>query len=434
VDTAGVSVSVAGNFDKGDGSMTESGSLDAAGQAGTARYDVLVVGAGIVGLGVAYAAHRRGLRVLVCERASEVVGASVRNFGHLCFTPQSGRAYEFAQRSRELWRELAREADFWLQETGTWVVARTDEEFAVLREFARVRGPREVHTHTVASIESKVPVAEAVGGVLLPLDCQVNPREAASAVRAYLQRCGVEFRFRTAVGAVASGVAHTSRGDIRADQIVLATNHDIDLLMPDLAQQHGVLRCGLDMMRVTMGLRAPLTAPLLTGWSLLRYSGFADMAATVDLRARLHSEFPELAQLDLNEMYTQLPDGSVIVGDTHYRGESVASFQREIAFDSLLSLARERFDVTDVRVLERWQGMYASAANEFLQDIRPDTGIHVAVVTTGIGMSCGLGFAEHTVARIFADSTWAGASPVLREAAAVTTSRHPDHELTGSVQ
>jgi len=45
------------------------------------RYDLAIVGAGILGLGHALAATRRGLKVVVIDRETEAVSASVNNFG-----------------------------------------------------------------------------------------------------------------------------------------------------------------------------------------------------------------------------------------------------------------------------------------------------------------------------------------------------------------
>jgi D-hydroxyproline dehydrogenase subunit beta len=50
------------------------------------RFDLAVVGAGIIGLATALAAVRRGLRVVVVDRDAQANGASVRNFGFITVT------------------------------------------------------------------------------------------------------------------------------------------------------------------------------------------------------------------------------------------------------------------------------------------------------------------------------------------------------------
>ncbi|WP_298041572.1 FAD-dependent oxidoreductase, partial [uncultured Microbacterium sp.] len=221
-----------------------------------------------------------------------------------------------------------------------------------------------------------------------------------SAIARHLSDMGVEFRFRTAATAVSGRGVRTTRGTIDAGRVVVAANHDLDQLLPDLAEQRGIVRCALDMMRVGADLPRELEAPLLTGWSLLRYGRFAEFPETAALRERLHVERPDLAALDLNQMYTQLPDGSLILGDSHARSIQPEPFQPEAAFSAFLDQAQHLFETDGFRVLERWQGVYASGPDEFLIE-EPEPGLHVIAATTGIGMTCGLGLAEHTLQTAF---------------------------------
>ncbi|MBK0421886.1 TIGR03364 family FAD-dependent oxidoreductase [Leucobacter sp. CSA2] len=366
-------------------------------------FDVAVVGAGIVGLGVAYAAVQRGLSVVVVERRTRIAGASIRNFGHLCIGAQTGTARRYGDAAREKWLALSRDAGFWLRESGTLVAARHADELALLEAAAADGGIRMLDA---AEFTAAAPVAPGtvVGGAKIAPDLQTNPREAGEKIAAHLARLGVEFRVRTAAtglvpGDAATGTSPTlltSRGPIFAGRVVLAVNHDIDELAPELAERAGVERCALDMLRVQAALSRPLDAPLLTGWSLIRYGRFAGLPEAATVRARLHGERPDLAAIDLNQMYTQLPDGSLLLGDTHATETTASPFQAEDGQQAIIDEACRLFGFTAPRVIERWQGVYAKSPEEFLLESLAD-GIVAASVTTGIGMTTGLGFAEHAL-------------------------------------
>lgn len=372
--------------------MTRAGSA-------TDSADLVVVGSGIVGLGAAYAAARRGLSVIVVDRADAPVGATIRNFGHLCIGAQSGDARRYADISRELWLRLAHDAGFWIRESGTLVAARHDDEIAVLEQASGDGGIRMLETDELLRL-APLRTEGLVGGAHIEPDLQTDPRTAAAAIVRHLATLGVDFRFRTSVTSVAGARIETTRGSITAGAVVVAVNHDIDQLLPEIAERAGVERCALDMMRAAVSLPHPLAAPLLTGWSLVRYGRFAGGSTTAALRERLHSERPDLAALDLNQMYTQLPDGTLIIGDSHATAASPAPFQPEAAFAAFLAEAEALFDMPAPRVLERWQGVYAKASQDFLIDTS-DEGVLVLAATTGIGMTTGLGLAEENLTAAF---------------------------------
>jgi glycine/D-amino acid oxidase-like deaminating enzyme len=72
------------------------------------KFDLAVVGAGILGLSCALAAVRRNLKVVVIERSTHARGASVRNFGLITVTGQDpGTVWPLARRTRDVVSRLA---------------------------------------------------------------------------------------------------------------------------------------------------------------------------------------------------------------------------------------------------------------------------------------------------------------------------------------
>lgn len=371
------------------------------------EYDVVVVGAGIVGLAHAYHARERGLSVAVIDHAYGVLGASVQNFGHACITAQSGAARDYALQGRRHWLELSRRAGFWSRESGTYCVARHDDELAVMHEFAGTRTAAEVDLLDREQILQRIPVAAdgVTGGMYLPDDLQVDPRTAAPSIARWLAACGVDFHWRTAACGFEPGLVHTSRGPLRAGTTFVTVNYDIDRLFPELAERDGLLRCRLHMLRARLPLPFGLPAPLFTGWSLLRYSGFENLPSTAAVAQRLHAEHPDYLAIDLHQMYTPQPDGSLLIGDTHYRDRAASPFQSEEGFTVLIEEARKMFGVNTIDISERWQGVYSSAPDQEFLIEEPVERTHIVTVTTGIGMTTSMGLALDSVVNAFAHDT-----------------------------
>nr|WP_062330644.1 TIGR03364 family FAD-dependent oxidoreductase [Herbidospora sakaeratensis] len=356
----------------------------------TSYVDVVVVGAGIVGLAHAVDAVRRGLTVAVVERDGHATGASIRNFGHGCVTAQAGAALGYAIDARATWVRLAREAGFWLRESGTVLAARHDDEMAVLEEFREERGDQ-----VVLLPAGKVPV-EAVGGALFPLDIRVDPREAVGAVARWLAGQGVTFLWETSVHTIEPGLVGTSRGPITAKAVVVCVGHDVDRHFPDLSRRFGVRRCALHMLRVANPVPHDFDPAVLTGFSMLRYDGFATLPTAPKVRARLEAESPHLVDAGLNLMFTQRPDGDLTIGDTHRYATTLDPFNAEELDRFVLDEIARLLGVARLDVRERWRGVYASADRPFL-DVSPVPGVRVVSVTSGIGMTTAFGLAPRVL-------------------------------------
>ena len=355
--------------------------------------DLVIVGAGIVGLAHAVEARARGLSVVVIERDARAVGASVRNFGHVGTTLQVGEAAAYAVAARDRWLDLAPKAGFELLETGTVVVARSQAELGVLEEFAD-QHPDLARLLGFRQVRDLFPVAAAdvVGGAHLPEDLRIDPREAIPAIAAWLESMGIRFMWNTHVGSVEEGVVHTSRGDFRSAGIVYAGGHDLDRLFPDIAEAYGVQRCLLQMLEVEPPANVRIGPAILTGTSMLRYPALATMPSVAAVRAEIEQHQPELLEQAVNLMLTQRPDGPVVLGDTHHYDRTHQPFNDE-GIAELLLREGSRLLGSKLSVRRRWRGIYAESPVVDFLIAQPHPGTRVVSVTSGIGVTTALGVA-----------------------------------------
>jgi len=362
--------------------------------------DVLVVGAGIVGLSHAIAAVERGLSVTVIDRDARAVGASIRNFGHACVTAQTGELAELAQVAREKWLRYGRLAGFFHVESGALAIARSAAESAVLDELAGSREGEDVQLLTAGEVRQQLGAASdptILAGALLRDDLRVDPRQAVGALAAWLaEQPGVEFSWRTSYLGAHDGLVRTTRGDFHAARTIVCVGHDLDLLYPELAEQYEVERCALQMARVEAPDGLALDPAVLTGTSMLRYPAFAETDAAAALRVEMAARHPELVDIVANVMFTQRPDGSLIVGDSHRYAVTQDPFLAESTSATLLDAVARILGVSGLRVVERWQGVYASSPRQPFLVAEAEPGVTAAIVTSGVGMTISLGLAELT--------------------------------------
>ena len=368
------------------------------------RHDLIVVGAGIVGLAHALAAARRGKRVLVLDRDAQANGASIRNFGFVTVTGQErGRVWDLASRSAAIWREIAGPAGIAIEQEGLLLVAQRAEAVAVIDSFLATEMGAECTRLDSAQISDGWPMVRgARAGLLSRRDLRVDSPLAIPMISRWLAAAHkVEFAYGEAVHAVETGRVRASTATYEADAVVVCPGDDWATLFPQSYAAAGITRCKLQMLRLAPpGWRLP--SPVMSDLSMVRYLGYAALPEAAALRARLEEEAAAALAHGIHLIAVQCADGSLVVGDSHEYAPTPDPFAATAIENLILdSYADVLGDAP--QVISRWTGTYASAAGHSIVQT-PAPGVRLVVVTSGTGASTAFALGEDVVTDLLGES------------------------------
>ena len=364
--------------------------------------DVAVVGGGIVGLAFAWEAARRGKSVVLFERTTRAVGASVRNFGMIWPIGQPpGAGYARALRGRERWLELRDRAGIWVNECGSLHLAHEDDEDAVLAEFASTVGSFGAPCTYLSAAEAirKFPAVNPTGlrSVLhSPTELVVNPPVAIAQIAQFLAEAhGAQLRFETAVVGIEMPRLHTATGEVwQADRVFVCSGAEFETLFPATFAAVGLRRCKLQMMKTRPqpgGWR--LGSHLAGGLTLCHYKAFELCRTLPALKARVAALMPEYLRYGIHVMASQNDRGEVVIGDSHEYDADISPFDKAEIDDLILSYLRTIAILPDPTIAARWNGVYAKHPTRPVVFAEPQPGCIVVAATGGAGMTLAFGIA-----------------------------------------
>jgi FAD dependent oxidoreductase TIGR03364 len=368
------------------------------------KFEVAVVGAGILGLSCALAAARRGRKVVVIERDPRAQKASVRNFGFITVTGQDREGvWERARRTRDVWAEVCPAAGIEVTQRGQWVAAQRAEAAAVLDAFMQTDMAEGCKLLTPAEAYRRCPDLRTAGlhGVLWsPHELRVESRQAIPLLAQWLAaELGVTFMWGAAVQLVQPGRLETTGGAVQAEAVVVCPGDDFVSLFADRLSKTDIRRCTLQMMRLeSPGFQLPGT--VMSDQSLVRYGGFARLAEAGALRGQLEREQGEFLQHGIHLIVAQGADGSLVVGDSHHYDVAEDPFATERIYELLLQEYGAVFGRPAPAVRQRWIGTYASASDRVLLIEAPAATVRLVMVTSGIGVSTGFAIGEEVIGEL----------------------------------
>ncbi|MBL8513381.1 MAG: TIGR03364 family FAD-dependent oxidoreductase [Betaproteobacteria bacterium] len=362
-------------------------------------YDVVIAGAGIVGLAHALAAVKRGLSVAVIERDAYCVGASIRNFGFITVTGQSeGDTWRRARLSRDIWLEVAQEARIPIVHRGLWVLAKRPSAAQVLQAFMRTpmaEGNALVDADEAGHRAPWLRTEGANAALWSPHELRVESRLAIPQLTQWLaERHGVVFRFGETVLEAGHRRVRTNAGTLTAGRTVICTGADLTGVAARSLAQHALDLTRLQMLRVRTAAPLTLDSAVMSDLSLVRYGGYAALSESAALLADLRAE--EQASLDagIHLIAVQSADGSLVVGDSHHRGAAADPFSSEPVDALILRHLREAVRMDGLSIESRWMGVYPVGAQQDCVIEAPEDDTRTVVVTSGTGASTAFAIAE----------------------------------------
>ncbi|KAB7766923.1 NAD(P)/FAD-dependent oxidoreductase [Xanthomonas maliensis] len=338
-------------------------------------YDLVVVGAGIVGAACAEAASAAGLRVAIVEPGPIGGGATAAAMGHLVAMDDDPAELALSAYSLRLWERFAslREAEF--SRCGTlWVARDAREMAAVPAKIARLASAgmqaEAVDADQLYALEPQL-VAGLAGGMRVPGEAVVYPPRVARHLVALACQAGAQlFAGRRVVQVLEQGV-QLDDGQRLAGPVLVASGVAVPQLLPELG------------VRPRKGhLVITDRHPGLIHHQLLEL-GYADSAHGADATSVAFNVQPR-------------PSGQLLIGSSRQFDVQ----DRELSLPVLRQMLQRAFDFLPVlqqlQAIRVWTGLRPATVDgrPYLGQVPGRQEVWVAAGHEGLGVTTALGSAQ----------------------------------------
>jgi FAD dependent oxidoreductase TIGR03364 len=369
--------------------------------------DVAVIGAGIVGLAMSYHLASTGRKVVLFERNSKAISASIRNFGLVWPIGQTaGKMHDRAMRSRRTWKELAVATGLQCQETGSLHLAYEKDELAVLEEFVQAAPGNGYSCELIAPSQigkytSAIKTNGLKGALWSASEMTVNPRQASAAIAKHLEEhLNVTVRFGTAVNGISMPYIETKDERWKVDEVFVCSGADFETLYPAEFAAAPLKKCKLQMMRtIPQPGNWQLGPALCAGLTLGHYAAFESCKTLEPLKQRFAQEMPDYVKWGIHLLISQNGAGELTIGDSHEYGPDFEPFDKTFINDLILQYMHTFLQAPEYTIQEQWHGIYPKLTNGKTDLVfSPEKNVTIVNGLGGAGMTLSFGLAEEVVA------------------------------------
>ncbi|WP_226643151.1 TIGR03364 family FAD-dependent oxidoreductase [Microbulbifer variabilis] len=383
------------------------------------KFDIAIVGAGVLGSFAAYHALKAGRKVLLIDSSIQSCGATVRNFGQIVPSGMNLDVWRnLGRRSLEIYGELASLMPDTLWQQGSLYVASSAEEASLLEEMHEIN----TETNYVSKLLTPAQCRERIasleqgycqGGLLYP---QEMSAESALLMKNFWKllenEVDLHFKKSSPVSTIEEVnkdiVVRCSTGEIfSAERALICCGHQLSYLFPEFLQTEKMQLSKLQMLRTQPIKGVKIPGNLLTGLTIRRYEAFKSCPNYKNLPASQID--PDYGKFGIHLLFRQSADGSIIIGDSHeyFSAQESDSLDYEIRQEIntlMVTEARRILKLPHYEIDRVWNGYYSQENSQgvFLKSAAEN--IHLVTGIGGKGMTTGPALMERVVKNIFEEN------------------------------
>lgn len=380
------------------------------------KYDLIVVGGGVLGTFHAYHALQNGLQVALLEKNKIPQGATTQNFGQVVPSGMNTKWQTYGRESLKIYKEIQQQFDITLRENGSVYLASNPEEVQLIEELHQINKNNHYASVLLTKEEclKKYPGLRSdyiLAGLFFPEEVTVEAREMIHRLQDFMVKHMnlAYFPNQNVISCDETNtsikVSSSSKEIFEAEKVIICNGNEFKNLYPKLFSESDLEVTKLQMLQTKPQSGYQLPGNILTGWSIRRYEAFTECPSFSEVKSQ---EDPDSLQKKwgVHILFKQAPDGSVIVGDSHEYADvkniENLGYDLNMNIDNfMVTEAQKIIDLPTYDIQHRWYGMYSQCKTKDIFQKTIGSNIHIITGIGGKGMTGSAGFAKENSIRIF---------------------------------
>ncbi len=380
------------------------------------KYDLIIVGAGVLGTFHAYHAVKKGLSVAILEKDSKPQGATVRNFGQVVPSGMDQKWQNYGRESLEIYNSIQSKFDISIRNNGTVYLASNEEETQLIEELHEINKNNTYESQLLTKNQclekySGLRNDYCKAGLFFPQEVTVEPKTMIGRLHTFMQKeLQTTILYNTTVINTEENtyevVVETANNEtFKAAKVIICNGSDFKSLYPSIYNESDLVVSKLQMMQTKPQKNYNLKGSILTGLTIRRYEAFEECPSYDAIKSNEKPDSFE-KQFGVHILFKQATDGSVIIGDSHEyasaKNSDTLGFDLNEDIDAfMISEAKKIIDLPTYEIQSRWAGFYSQCKTKDIFEHAIGENIHIVTGIGGKGMTGSAGFSKESITRIY---------------------------------